>query len=152
MSLEKLLDPEAFWRFSLEIYSRNKVKQLCLYCQDQHGLNVNVILLCIWLGRLKKGLSIQQCQELVVGIAASEIKLKQQRSLRSEHKKGSEQYKACLQQELELEAEQQKLLLRILAGMPDTVMDVKPINNYFVAMQIDDEQTLESLIGAAIDV
>lgn len=42
---------DAFWQFSLEIYSRPQVADLCLGLQDEHGFDVNIVLLCLWLAR-----------------------------------------------------------------------------------------------------
>jgi uncharacterized protein (TIGR02444 family) len=40
----------AFWRFSLEFYARPGVMPACLALQDQHGVDVNLALLCCWIG------------------------------------------------------------------------------------------------------
>jgi len=39
-----------FWTFSLRLYSRDEVAAACLALQTRHGLDVNVLLYCIWLG------------------------------------------------------------------------------------------------------
>lgn len=40
----------AFWEFSLEFHARPGVAPLCLALQDAHGVDVNIALLCCWLG------------------------------------------------------------------------------------------------------
>lgn len=40
-----------FWDFSLDVYARDGVAQACLALQDRHGVDVNVLLFCLWLGR-----------------------------------------------------------------------------------------------------
>jgi len=40
-----------FWDFSLDVYGREEVAKACLDLQERHGLDVNLLLFCIWLGR-----------------------------------------------------------------------------------------------------
>ena len=40
-----------FWAFSLELYADGEVETACLALQDEFGLDVNLLLLCCWLGR-----------------------------------------------------------------------------------------------------
>lgn len=40
-----------FWDFSLRVYAGPGVAPACLALQDRHGLDVNLLLLCCWLGR-----------------------------------------------------------------------------------------------------
>lgn len=40
----------SFWNFSVAVYSASKVQDECLNLQDQFGLDVNLILLCAYLG------------------------------------------------------------------------------------------------------
>jgi len=39
-----------FWEFSLKIYHKPQVEDGLLLMQDRHGLDVNLVLLCCWLG------------------------------------------------------------------------------------------------------
>jgi uncharacterized protein (TIGR02444 family) len=39
-----------FWNFSVEIYAEEGVDSECLALQDQHGVDVNVLLFCAYLG------------------------------------------------------------------------------------------------------
>jgi uncharacterized protein (TIGR02444 family) len=41
-----------FWDYSLVFYSQPKVAKCCLEYQDQHEANVNILLMCCWLGSL----------------------------------------------------------------------------------------------------
>lgn len=41
-----------FWEYSLVYYSQPEVAQCCLEYQDRYGANVNILLLCCWLGSL----------------------------------------------------------------------------------------------------
>jgi uncharacterized protein (TIGR02444 family) len=44
-----------FWRFSLALYAQPGVAAACLALQDQHGLDVNLLLYCCWLGVSGRG-------------------------------------------------------------------------------------------------
>jgi uncharacterized protein (TIGR02444 family) len=48
-------DEAAFWTFSLAFYGRPGVAAACLALQDEHGLDVNLVLLCCWLGWSGRG-------------------------------------------------------------------------------------------------
>lgn len=41
---------EPFWDYSLELYGRPGIEDACLELQRRHGLDVNLLLLCCWLG------------------------------------------------------------------------------------------------------
>ncbi len=44
------IDDNLFWVFSLEVYQAPYVEDGLLLLQDRHGFDVNIILLCCWLG------------------------------------------------------------------------------------------------------
>ncbi len=44
-----------FWDFSLEVYGREGVAPACLGLQNRHGIDVNFLLFCCWLGRAGHG-------------------------------------------------------------------------------------------------
>lgn len=48
---EKTGPDNPFWAFSLEIYAAPEVEQSCLALQEEFSLDVNLLLLCCWLGR-----------------------------------------------------------------------------------------------------
>lgn len=37
-----------FWEFSVQAYTRPQVEPACICLQDNYGININLILLCIW--------------------------------------------------------------------------------------------------------
>lgn len=39
----------AFWDFSLRLYAQPEIAAACLQLQDNHGVNVNLLLWCCWL-------------------------------------------------------------------------------------------------------
>ncbi len=42
--------PPTLWDFAVEVYARDGVASLCLRLQDEHGLDVDVVLACAWWG------------------------------------------------------------------------------------------------------
>lgn len=40
---------DPFWDYSLELYGRPGVEAACLELQQRHGIDVNLVLLCLWL-------------------------------------------------------------------------------------------------------
>ena len=47
-----------FWQYSLKLYACNEVAELCLHLQDEGGLDVNLLLYCLWQG--SQGRSLQR--------------------------------------------------------------------------------------------
>ena len=43
-------EPSGFWDFSVRVYGQPRVADACLALQDQHGLDVNLLLYCCWVG------------------------------------------------------------------------------------------------------
>jgi uncharacterized protein (TIGR02444 family) len=41
---------DPFWNYSLMVYQRVGVADACIRLQDQYGLDVNVVLFCVWCG------------------------------------------------------------------------------------------------------
>ena len=39
-----------FWTFSIQLYAKPGVAPACLALQERHGLDVNIVLYCAWLG------------------------------------------------------------------------------------------------------
>ena len=47
--------PSDFWDFSLSLYGKPGVAPACLALQERHGLDVNVLMFCLWLGASGRG-------------------------------------------------------------------------------------------------
>jgi uncharacterized protein (TIGR02444 family) len=43
-------EPLSFWTFSLAVYGNAAVQRECLDLQDRHGINVNLLLFCVFVG------------------------------------------------------------------------------------------------------
>ncbi|BDX04581.1 TIGR02444 family protein [Planctobacterium marinum] len=115
MNSDNLLNPEAFWQFSCELYALPGVKELCLDAQNRLCLNVNILLLCQWLTHHGKSISVEGFIRLQEAIAESENTLLSLRQKRNSLIKASTEYKTALQNELDWEMKQQQTLIKTLA-------------------------------------
>lgn len=109
-----VLQAEAFWQFSLDYYARYQEPLLRL--QDESGLNVNILLLCLYLQEQHIRLSAQQFAGLRAAIRSTEALLAPLRTVRRLTKAHDEEAYLLLQKaELALEKRQQRQLCVNLA-------------------------------------
>ena len=79
----------AFWRFSLRLYARDGVAPLCLALQDQHGIDVNVLFLLLFLAHHQRQLTPAEVQKIDHAAAAWRTRAVQPlRALRRDLKNG----------------------------------------------------------------
>ena len=72
----KPLDPNTFWRFSVSAYGQPGVADICLSLQDDHGFDVNLLLLCCWLAQLRSAaLTATELRLLLAEIEATNSKV-----------------------------------------------------------------------------
>jgi uncharacterized protein (TIGR02444 family) len=55
----------AFWAFSLAFYAQPGVMPACLALQDRHGVDVNLALLCCWVGEPLDAAALAEADALV---------------------------------------------------------------------------------------
>lgn len=60
-----------FWDFALGVYRSEGVPPACLNLQERHGLDVNLMLFCLWLGHSGRGRL--DAAEVAAVIAASDL-------------------------------------------------------------------------------
>lgn len=60
--------PHAFWRFSLHVYRAPGVQDACLALQDDCGADVNLLLLCGWLGQQGRALDKRRLRQAMLCI------------------------------------------------------------------------------------
>ncbi len=53
---------DEFWSYSTAIYP--DISQECLFLQDTHNLDVNIVLFCCWVGRLGKILGVRKLTKI----------------------------------------------------------------------------------------
>ncbi|MBX3521188.1 MAG: TIGR02444 family protein [Xanthobacteraceae bacterium] len=65
MAEEGAIDKKnALWRFSLNYYSTPDVPDICLFLQDNYNVDVNILLLILWLAASGKSLSVDEIAEI----------------------------------------------------------------------------------------
>ena len=75
----------SLWDFSLKVYARPGVASTCLDLQDTYGVDVNVLLWCLWLEQQQKKLDIEQLQEALHLVSDwVEFRIKPLRKIRRE--------------------------------------------------------------------
>ena len=57
-----------FWDFSLAVYRRGGVAEACLALQDRHGLDVNLLLHCLWAGSRGRRFEAGEIAELSAAV------------------------------------------------------------------------------------
>lgn len=61
--------PHPFWNFSLEVYAAEGVSAGCLGLQERRRADVNVLLLCVWLGASGRGtLTVDRLKALLTEV------------------------------------------------------------------------------------
>lgn len=118
------LPENPFWDFSARVYARPGVAEACVDMQDRFGLDVNLLLFCLWSaaagpGRLSSA-DIAELETLVADWQATTVQPLRALRRRSRDRLGAELAgffrRAMLRVELEAERVEQELLFRWAAG------------------------------------
>jgi uncharacterized protein (TIGR02444 family) len=113
-----------FWNYSLELYGAEGVQRACLELQDEVGLDVNMLLFCIWTGVDGPGeITPEELRECIVRTTQWQDKVVQplryiRRMLKQDNLGATDELVAILRPEVqkaELAAEHTEQLL--LAGL-----------------------------------
>lgn len=104
------LTPELFWQHSLQHYAQPGVADACLALQDNYQVNVNLLLFYHWCYTVNQPVTPAVREALEEAVATTDPAIQQHR-IRRRAAKGSNNYEALKQQELELEAAQQAELI-----------------------------------------
>jgi uncharacterized protein (TIGR02444 family) len=121
---EPLFPKHPFWNYSLKLYGADGVQRACLELQDEFGLDVNMVLFCIWAGTDGPGeLTADELRECIVRTTQWQDKVVQRlrhirRTLKQDNLGATDELVAILRpevQQAELAAEHAEQLL--LAGL-----------------------------------
>lgn len=109
------LTSSIFWQYSTRRYASNDMAPLSLLLQDNHGVNVNVLLLMCWCLENNVIVNLIQMKAIVAAIAESDKQLQAHRLQRkAAHPDNGGQkahYEALKERELELEKQQQAVIV-----------------------------------------
>jgi len=151
-ALDKIkIDSDAFWQYSLQAY--DQIKDIVLPLQDEHGLNVNLLLLAGYTQTLGCAIDEFDMNNLVIQTKQWQQQLTQPfRQLRRELKAtiNDNQYQNMLSMEIALEKEEQWRLTNCLPPLPPHNVEAQAnILGCLIAFNIPLEllttQTLETL-------
>ena len=59
---------QPFWRHSLKLYAAAGIAPACLALQDDHGVDVNLLLLCCWLGSQGRVLGVRDMRAAMTSV------------------------------------------------------------------------------------
>jgi uncharacterized protein (TIGR02444 family) len=75
-------DTFPLWTFTLEVYKRSGVEDLCLRLQDVHGLDISVLLAGAWIGATGRVLVDEEIEALLDDSDAARQRVQRLRSIR----------------------------------------------------------------------
>ncbi len=131
------LTPDTFWEFSGALYTRGDAAVHCLALQDNHGVNVNLLLLVCWCMQHNVIVTLPQLATLQQAIAQQDATLVAHRTRRRaahpEHGGNEADYAALKAQELALERQCQAVLVTTLNGLAVSRFDGDALNPTVVA-------------------
>lgn len=123
-------EPHPLWRFSLRVYRAPGVQEACLALQDDHGADVNLVLLCSFVGHEGRSLDKRRLRQAMARVGAwqSEV-IAPVRSARRAIKRlppadaqaAQDLRRQILALELELEYVEQAMLAELAAQWPQQV-------------------------------
>ncbi len=117
----RFFDPDLFWTFSARQYALEGVKGCCLALQNDHGVDVNLLLLCHWLDSQELVIASETMNGLITLSDNWQAKhLAPQRAKRAALEKGSRAYQTALVGELATEKREQRAFITFL-NKPDTL-------------------------------
>lgn len=106
------IDNRAFWEYSVSRYTKGDMAPLALLLQDNHSVNVNVLLLICWCLENNVIINLPQLKAVIEASLLTEEALQHHRAKRkaASPEKGGEkaEYEALKAQELDLERQQQR--------------------------------------------
>lgn len=116
--MSDITDTKAFWQFSVAVYETDNMQEICLHFQDTYTLNVNLLLLCVWLDAHHCAINKGDFTTLQDAITETDRELRLLRAKRKGLDRQSDAYRRMLANELEIEAQQQRQLLIALNTVP----------------------------------
>ncbi len=140
------LDSKAFWQYSVSRYTTQDIAPLALLLQDNHGMNVNVLLLVCWCLENNAIINLAQLRAVIASTSPSETELVAHRAIRKaaypyngdgyneeeseengeQSGKDIERYEALKAQELQLERKQQDAMIQAFNDQRVTYLPALP--------------------------
>jgi uncharacterized protein (TIGR02444 family) len=113
-----MIEHNALWDFSLSVYSDKRVEVILLELQEQYGVDINMVLACLWMASNRRELTRPQCQLLQQSCLSWQqdcvMPLRNVRRTLKDRTGTEAMYQKVKQLELESERWQQDLLFEML--------------------------------------
>ncbi len=136
----------SLWQECDRIYAQHQATFIGL--QDEYGLNINLLLLAIWLDRQAVELTVEHWQQLSKEIDDHDrqvlLPYRQLRKLSKPHLT-REEYQKMLEVELMLERKTQKLILEKLDRLKVTPHKIARVNCHYYLSLFDEKASLIKL-------
>lgn len=144
-----------FWRFSMSVYGDRAVQDCCLYCQDKHGVDINLLLFCCWLDQQQRPLQpalLQRARRAVAAWNTGTVRPLRdiRRRVKTVAAPGSNAfYQALLSLELQAERVEQNILFACFQGWRDEAANSTGSYLSLYLAQFDrlDESELQPLLA-----
>ena len=160
---------QPFWRYSLKLYAAAGIAPACLALQDDHGVDVNLLLLCCWLGSQGRVLGVRDMRAAMTSVVHWQRNVIQplrtvRRALKSMAHGALADAAPRLRQklsrlELDAEFQEHELLLqwaasRSFARRPDTPQAATAVNlrTYLRLIGVPEARTEATLAAFAVNV
>lgn len=124
------LTPELFWQHSLQHYAQPGVADACLALQDNYQVNVNLLLFYHWCCTVNQPIPPVLRKALNEAVATTDPAIQSHR-IKRRSAKGSSDYEALKQRELELEAAQQAELVAAYQKIKGSIKGSESLNRAF---------------------
>ncbi|MFT6294371.1 MAG: hypothetical protein ACJATW_000645 [Glaciecola sp.] len=159
-----------FWEFSGQLYSSPEVSAACLDLQNQHGIDVNLLLLCCWCGARGAELSEtslsqsiayskQWAEQVVKPLRQTRVWMKSNMPSDPIQQLGFQEVRRQIKNvELSAEKHQQSVLEKIVLDQPDSGARTSPekaieqnILELINQMKVADSSKLRTTLSLVID-
>lgn len=150
-----------FWEYSLNLYRRPGIAQLCIDLQDRYGANVNIVLFACWVGNRGRQLDDNSLRAAVAEISGWNKRITQplrtrRRALDPAVTGAAQEKQRLLAEELDAEKEEQARLLNWYGAHRASLEIVPPdqaigqnLAIYLTTLGASAEQT-QLLLAAAV--
>ena len=159
-----------FWEFSGQLYSSPGVSAACLDLQNQHDIDVNLLLLCCWCGARGAELSEtslsqsiaysrQWAEQVVKPLRQTRVWMKSNMPSDQNQQLGFQEVRREIKTvELSAEKHQQSVLEKIVLGQPDSGARISPkkaieqnVLELINQMKVADSSKLRTTLALVID-
>ncbi|UTW55808.1 TIGR02444 family protein [Kordiimonas sp. SCSIO 12610] len=140
---------EEFWEFSVRLYAKPNVATACLDAQNNFNADVNILLLTAWLRCKNLSITQEGWGKLIETSTDWQNNILKPIRTRRMEAKGTQFYEALKVEELNLEKQAQRELIKSISGnlisAENQQIFAQNINTYFDIIELNCSETQASL-------